>query len=437
MTVILLLGFSSGAPLLLTKDTFKVWMATEKVPVELIGLSSVVGLPYAFKFLWSPVMDRYVPPFLGRRRGWLLISQVALIFAISAMAFGSPDINSRPSLIALGLLAMMVAFSSASQDIVADAYRTEALDRDEYGIGTGYFVTGYRVGLLVSGTLAIILVGALARISETRFALSPEDAGRLSWRLVYLLMTTTILVGVIATLYAPEPEIGIRPPQTFGEAVILPFKEFLSRRSAFEILLFIFIYKLGTVAATTMAPAFVVELGFSKEEIGAIYNGTGMAATIVGFLAGGAIILRTGLRRALILTGALQGASLLLFFFLARAGRSPSLLLAVIPSVNLCIGMGTASYTAFLMSLCNKRFTATQYALFTSLMALNLIVIGSLSGFMAKSLGAGAKDSAVVSMSGWERYFLVCAACAVPGLMLLLRYKAWRVGEATASRETP
>ncbi|HYY57608.1 MAG TPA: AmpG family muropeptide MFS transporter [Pyrinomonadaceae bacterium] len=435
MTILLLLGFSSGTPLLLTKDTFKIWMANEKVPVELIGLTSVVGLPYALKFLWSPAMDRYVPPFLGRRRGWLLISQITLIVAIVAMAFGNPDINSRASLIVVGFFALLVAFSSASQDIVADAYRTEALERDEYGIGTGYFVTGYRIGLLVSGTLALILVGVLARAGETRFAFSPEYATHLSWRLVYVLMAATILVGVMTTVYAPEPRVNVRPPQTFGEAVIMPFKEFLGRNAALEILLFISVYKLGTVAATTMAPPFVVELGFSREEIGAIYSGIGIAATILGFLTGGAIIMRVGLRRSLLIFGALQGASLLLFFFLARQGRSRPLLIASIAAVNLCIGMGTAAYTAFLMSLCNKRFTATQYALFTGLMALNLVIIGSLSGFVAKILGAGAKGAPTVSMLGWERYFLVCAACAVPGLLMLLRYKAWRVVGERESRE--
>jgi MFS transporter, PAT family, beta-lactamase induction signal transducer AmpG len=429
MTIIFLLGFSSGLPLLLTKDTFKVWLASElgSENVHLVGLASLVGIPYAWKFLWSPVMDRYIPPFGGRRRGWILISQSALIIAISAMAFGNPNIASRTSLIVLGFLALLVAFSSASQDIVVDAYRTEILSREEFGAGAGYSIIGYRIGMLVSGSLALILAGQMAYIIGNRFSWNPEYASNLSWRLVYLLMAATMLIGIIATLLAPEPQVDAKPPQTFSEAVILPFTEFLSRKGAFEILLFILIYKLGTTLAIMMAPSFIVALGFTKEEIGTIYGGLGIMASILGYLIGGAIMLRIRLRDALWAFGILQGASIFLLFFLAQVGHNRLMMIISILGLYLFVGMATVAYAAFLMSLCNVRFTATQYALFTSLMALNVIIIGSLSGFLAKSLGVG--DNPLVSKVGWERYFLICVLCTIPALLMLLRYKAWRTTE--------
>ena len=392
---VLLLGFSSGIPLALTGTTLQAWMASEGVDLAVIGVFSLVGLPYAVKYLWAPVMDRFVPPFLGRRRGWMLVTQAALALAVGAMAFSEP--KAAPGLLAA--LSLLVAFFSASQDIVVDAWRTEVLSPEELGPGAGVHILGYRVAMLTSGAIALIL------------------ADRIPWRLVYLLMAGSLAVGIAASLLAPEPEIQGKPPRTLKEAVVDPFIEFFARPGAVLILLFVVFYKLDVVMALALNTPFLLELGFTKTDIGAVTKGLGMAATIVGTLAGGAVVARSGMKASLWIFGVLQSVSTLSFLVLARLGHHYPMMVAAIGIENLCSGMGTAAYAAFLMSLCDKRFTATQYALLTSLMAVTRVVAGAPSGVLAKAYG-------------WETYFLVSALAAIPGLLLLLRYDRWRGASA-------
>jgi PAT family beta-lactamase induction signal transducer AmpG len=395
---VLLLGFSSGIPLALTGTTLQAWMATEKIDLAVIGVFSLVGLPYTVKYLWAPVMDRFLPPFLGRRRGWMLVTQLGLVLAISAMAFSDP----AGATTLFAALALLVAFASASQDIVVDAYRTEVLEPVELGPGAGVHILGYRIAMLTSGAVALVL------------------ADRLPWKTVYLLMAVSLGVGVVASLFSPEPQMKEKPPASLKEAVVEPFTEFLSRPGALGILLFVILYKLDVVMATALTTPFILEMGFTKTDIGAVTKGFGMVATIVGTLFGGAVVARAGMKASLWLFGILQSVSTLAFLALARLGHHYPMMVAAIGLENLCSGMGTAAYAAFLMSLCNKRFTATQYALLTSLMALTRVIVGAPTGYLAKTFG-------------WEIYFLVSMLAAAPGLLLLLRYSRWTAPSLTTT----
>lgn len=399
MLLMLVLGFASGMPLALTGSTLSAWMVAEGVDIKTIGLYSLVGLPYAFKFLWSPLMDRFVPPFLGRRRGWMIITQLLLILTISTMGFFNPA--SMPILIAT--MAVALAFFSASQDIVLDAYRTEYLKPEERGAGAGVWIMGYRVALLVSGALALIL------------------SDYLSWKMVYFIMGIMMAIGCIATLLAPEPlkinpaSERIEPPKSLIEAVVFPFMEFFKRPGAIEILLFVILYKIGDITAAQMTTPYILKyIGFSRTELGAIYKGFGMAATIAGALVGGAIMSKWSLKRSLMVFGVLQGVSTLVFIMLEFTGRKLWALAVVIGTENFCGGMGTSAYTALLMGLCNKKFTATQYALLSSLMAVGRFVTGAPTGYLADAVG-------------WVMFFVICTALALPGLLLLLRYNKWAV----------
>jgi len=399
MPLMLVLGFASGMPLALTGATLSAWMVAEGVDIKTIGLYSLVGLPYAFKFLWSPLMDRFVPPFLGRRRGWMIVTQLALILTISTMGFFNPA--SMPLLIAA--IALALAFFSASQDIVLDAYRTEYLKPEERGAGVGVWIMGYRIALLVSGAVALIL------------------SDHLSWKMVYFIMGLFMVIGCIATLVAPEPlrtnpaAERIEPPRSLYEAAVAPFVEFFKRPGSLEILLFIILYKLGDIAAAQMTTPYILKyIGFSRTELGTIYKGFGMAATIAGALIGGAIMSRWPLKRSLFVFGVLQGISILTFILLEFTGRQIWALAVVIGIENFCGGMGTSAYTAFLMGLCNKKFTATQYALLSSLMAVGRYVTGAPTGYLAEAVG-------------WVMFFVICTAVALPGLLLLLRYNKWAV----------
>ena len=399
MFLMMVLGFASGMPLALTGSTLTAWMVTEGVDIKTIGLYSLVGLPYAFKFLWSPLMDRYVPPFFGRRRGWMMITQVALIITISAMGFFNP--SSMPILLAT--MAVALAFFSASQDIVLDAYRTEYLKPEERGAGSGVWIMGYRIAILVSGAVALIL------------------SDYISWKTVYVIMGLMMTIGCIATYVAPEPlktnpDIErIEPPKNLHDAVILPFVEFFRRPGALEILLFIILYKFGDIAAAQMTTPYILQhIGFSRTELGAIYKGFGMAATIAGTLVGGAIMTKWNMKTSLFVFGVLQGISTLIFIILEFTGRQLWALSLVIGVENFSGGMGTAAYTALLMGLCNKKFTATQYALLSSLMAVGRYVTGAPTGYLVDAVG-------------WVMFFVICTALAAPGLLILVRYNRWAV----------
>jgi PAT family beta-lactamase induction signal transducer AmpG len=383
--VVTFLGFSSGLPLALTGGTLQAWMAVSGVDLRTIGIFALVGLPYTLKFFWSPLMDRFVPPWLGRRRGWILITQICLVIGISAMAFSSP----RQAPAALAFLALMVAFTSASQDIVIDAYRTDVLHEKERGAGAAVFVMGYRVAALVSGALALIF------------------SDHIGWRSTYFLMAGVMGVGIITTLLGTEPPGNVIPPKSMKEAVWGPMKEYFSRNSALTLLLVIILYKLGDAYAGALTTAFLIKgVGFSASEVGAINKGLGFVSLIAGAMLGGALMVRLGLFVSLLIFGILQAVSNLSFMVLAWAGKSYEVLVFAVAFENMTGGMGTSAFVALLMAMCNRRYTATQYALLSSLAALGRIFISPTSGFLVES-------------TGWAIFFFITFLTALPGLSLL------------------
>lgn len=393
MAALLLLGFSSGLPLFLTSKTLQAWMTVEKVNLGAIGLFSLVGLPYSLKFLWAPLLDRFTLPFLGRRRGWLIVIQSALLVAIALMALQKP----ATALQLLAVNALAIAFLSATQDIAADAYRADVLEEREMGAGAAVFVLGYRIALLATGSLALIL------------------ADQIPWSTVYLLMSSLTIIGLIATMTAPEPEERDRPPASLADAVLLPFGEFFQRLGLLQgilILVFIVLYKLGDALVNNMSTPFLLQTGFTQTDIGAIQGGMGLIATIVGALAGGVILSKIGINRSLWFFGGLQALSNLTYFIQAQLGRDYRFMILTINVENFCAGLGTAAFVAFLMSLCNQRFSATQYALLSSLMAVSRDILVAPAGRL-------------VEITGWSLFFLISIAAALPGLLLLPVFAPW------------
>lgn len=398
MIVTLLMGFSCGLPLLLTITVLQAWMKEEGVDLTVIGLMALVGLPYTLKFLWAPFLDRYTLPFLGRRRGWLLTAQIFLIFSIAGL--GLTDPGGHPWMVAFA--ALLVTFFSASQDIVVDAYRREDLPDEELGLGSSLYINGYRVGMLLASGGGLIL------------------ADHVSFSTVYLIMAACMLPGVLTTFFAPEPEIAAGTPENLKEAVLCPLIDYFSRKGALWILAFILFYKIGDTMASAMTTPFYLDIGFSKTEIGAVVKLFGFWATIIGSLIGGVLMLRQGIYRSLWIFGFLQAISTAGFAILARIGHSISALSAVIAFENLSSGMGTAAYVAFMASITNKKFTATQYALLSSLMGVPRVLVSAPTGFFAKSFG-------------WENFFIFCTLIAIPGMLLLLKFASWDSNDASVT----
>ncbi|TAK47099.1 MAG: MFS transporter [Betaproteobacteria bacterium] len=387
MLLVMLLGFSSGLPLALTAGTLQAWLALEGVDIVTIGWFALVGQPYTYKFLWAPLMDRYSPPFLGRRRGWLAATQLALLALIAFLGTLSP--KDSPWL--TGLAALAVAFVSASQDIVVDAYRTDILRAAERGAGAAVSVLGYRLAMLVSGAGALVVADQW-----------------LGWHGTYWLMAGLMVVGMAATWFALEPGGAAMAPKSLNAAVTQPMAEFFSRHGALWILLLVVLYKLGDAFAGNLTTAFLLQgAGFSATEVGAINKGFGLLATIIGALAGGALMARLGLFRALLVFGLLQALTNLGFMLLAASGKNYALMVAVIGAENLCGGMGTAAYVALLMALCDRRFSATQYALLSALSAVGRVYVGPAAGYM-------------VAAMGWGVFFFATFVIALPGIALLV-----------------
>lgn len=389
--IMLGLGFASGLPLALTGSTLQAWMASENVDLRVIGVFSLVGLPYTLKVVWAPVMDRFRLPWLGRRRGWILCAQLLLGVVILFMGRVSP----ADATWLVAFLALAVAFLSASQDIVVDAYRADVLQRRELGAGAATTVVGYRTALLVSGALALIL------------------SDHLAWKSVYGVMAFLMAGCALFTLAAPEPPETIQPPLSLREAVIHPLTSYFGREGALAMLIFIMVYKLGDALAGVMTTPFLLELGFSRTDVGAVNKAFGLVSTIVGTLAGGAVVAQIGVNRSLWVFGLLQAVSNLSFTLLALVGKHYPLMVASIGFENVCGGMGNAAFIAFMMSLCDKRYTATQYALLTSFMAVTRILSGVPAGFMAHEMG-------------WAMFYGATVLGAVPGLLLLPRFAPWR-----------
>ena len=384
------MGFSSGLPLLLTMGVLQAWMKEKDIDLTWIGMITLVQLPYTWKFIWAPLLDRFTLPFLGRRRGWLLVSQLLLILSIISLGYSDPVKNVAMMVVA----AVLVSFFSASQDIVVDAYRREDLADEELGLGSSMYIYGYRLGMLLAGGGGLIM------------------ADHMPYSKVYLIMAACMVPGVFTTLLTPEPEVSAGAPRTMKEAVVDPLVEYFSRINAVWILVFILLYKVGDTMAAAITTPFYLDLGFSKTDIGAVVKVFGTGATLVGAFLGGIILLRLGINRSLWIFGILQALSTACFALLARIGYSIPALSGVIAFENLSSGMGTAAFVAFMASITNKKFTATQYALLTSLIGVPRTFASAVTGFMAKHIG-------------WESFFIFCALVAIPGILLLVKFAPW------------
>ena len=384
---LLALGFASGLPLALTGGTLQAWATIEQVSLQEIGFLTLVGTAYTLKFLWAPLVDRYAPPWLGRRRGWMVLMQVLLALGMLAMGCLSPG----QSLLPLALLAVFVAFCSATQDIAFDAYRSDVLRKDERGAGAALSVLGYRLAMLVSGGLALIMADQW-----------------LGWGATYMLMGALMLLMALASFWAPEPEVPTQTPRSLQQAVLEPFREFFGRPEAVTVLVLIVLYKLGDAFAGALSTTFLIRAaGYTASEVGTVNKLLGLAATIVGVLAGGALMARLGLYRSLMLFGLLQAVSNLGFWVISVSPHNVWIMAAGVGIENLCGGMGTAAFVALLMGLCNQQFSATQFALLSALTA------------VGRTYLAGPLTPQLVQYAGWPTFFLLTVLIALPGLWLL------------------
>jgi PAT family beta-lactamase induction signal transducer AmpG len=399
MLICVFTGFSSGLPLYLLINLLPAWLRTSGVDLKTIGFFALIQLPYTWKFLWSPLLDRYAMPLLGRRRGWMLVTQLTLLASIPLFGMLHPKVD----ILAIVVLSTVVAFFSASQDIVLDAFRREILPDSELGLGTSIHVNAYRVSSLVPGALALIL------------------ADRMPWSSVYLITALFMLPGIALTLAVDEPALVKGRPRTLREAVVEPFHEFITRngwRAALLVLAFIFLYQLGDSMATALATPFYLDMGFTMTDIGVIAKNAGLWASVIGGLLGGLWMVKIGINRGLWLFGVVQLVSILGFAWLAYVHQPDRLLLAfVIAFEALGVGLGTAAFTAYIARTTDPRYTATQYALFTSLAAVPRTVINATTGW-------------IVERTGWFDFYLLCTVLALPGMLLLLRVAPWREDSA-------
>jgi MFS transporter, PAT family, beta-lactamase induction signal transducer AmpG len=391
MLVSLIMGFACGLPLLLTMSVLQARMKEDGIDLTTIGLVNLVQIPYTWKFVWAPFLDRFIPPFLGRRKGWLAMAQFGLILAIAGLGYSDP-VNHFGWMV---FTAICVAFFSATQDIVVDAYRREDLSDEELGLGSSFYIYGYRMGTLLASGGGLIM------------------ADFIPWSHVYLLMCICMLPAVATTLLTPEPNVVEGSPKTLKDAVIQPLVDYFTRKDALWILAFILFYKIGDTMASAMTMPFYLEIGFSKTQIGAVVKIFGTSAIIGGAIAGGIIMFRFGIHKSLWVFGILQALSTACFVILARIGDNVSILSGVIAFENVSSGMGTAAFVAFMASITNKKFTATQYALLSSLMAFPRVLASAPTGFLAKHLG-------------WESFFIVCTLIAIPGMMMLFKFSSWQ-----------
>jgi MFS transporter, PAT family, beta-lactamase induction signal transducer AmpG len=383
---LLLLGIASGLPLALSGDLLSAWLTDAGKDVSRIGSLGLVGLPYALKVLWSPLADRFALPFLGRRRGWMLISQIALMAAMFAMSATHPAV----SLIPVAFVATAIAFLSATQDIVIDAWRADILPPEERGPGVAISVAGYRVGMIVTGAGSLLLVGHW----------------NLSWPIVCRLCALAMSIGLLGTLIAPEPQTSAAP-RRLADAVIRPLSGFLFRPGGILILLFVLIFKLPESLANAMSLPFLLKLGLSKTDIATARQGLGIAITIAGAMAGGLAVRRLGVWKSLWAFGFLHSVSNLAFLVLAETGPRYDVMLAVIAIENFCIGLATAAFTAWMIAQCDPRYSAFQYSLLSGVMALSRVLASPLAGSMAEHLG-------------WPMFFFSSAMFGIPGMILLL-----------------
>ena len=397
MLICIFTGFTSGLPLYVLIQLLPAWLRVEGVGLAEIGFFALVGFPYTWKFIWSPVMDRYTLPFLGRRRGWMLLTQMLLLISIASLGFLKPEL----SIWSIAYLAAAVAFFSASQDIVLDAYRRELLPDIELGMGNAIHVQTYRLAGLVPGALGLIL------------------ADFLPWHMVFLVVALFMAVGLVMTLLIDEAISEPDAPKTLREAIVEPFREFVNRKglkSALLILAFMVLYKLGDNMATALSTPFYLDVGFTLTQIGAIAKVASLVAVIVGGLAGGLVMIKLGINRALWLFGLVQVVSILGFALLAEVGANPLLLGVVVALEYLGVGLGTAAFTAFIARATNPLFAATQFALFTALTSVPRNVANAITGLIVETIG-------------WTSFFILCTVLAVPGMLLLFKVAPWNGDE--------
>ncbi len=397
MLICIFTGFSSGLPLYFLISLVPAWLRSEQVDLKVIGLFALIQLPYIWKFLWSPLLDHFAWPGMGRRRGWMLFTQIALLLSVPLFGWFEPKL----ALWSIAYLALAVAFFSATQDVVLDAFRREILLDVELGLGNAIHVNAYRIAGLVPGSLSLIL------------------ADHLPWSSVFLITALFMLPGVAMTLMVSEPDLVKSGPRTLRAAVVEPFREFISRqgwREALLILGFIFLYKLGDSMATALATPFYLDMGFTKTDIGLIAKHAGLWPSVIGGLLGGVWMMRLGINRALWLFGVVQVVSILGFAVLAQVGHDKVVLALVIGFEALGVGLGTAAFVAFIARTTHPLYTATQFALFTSLASVPRAFINASTGFLVEQLG-------------WFAFFLLCTVLALPGMALLLKVAPWKEGE--------
>jgi MFS transporter, PAT family, beta-lactamase induction signal transducer AmpG len=405
MLLCLALGFSSGLPLWVSITLLQAWLHQEGVSLRDIGLFNLTGLPYTWKFLWAPLIDRYRLPFLGRRQGWALCTQIALALGIAGLGFLDPT----GSPLSVAVLAMAVAFFSATQDIVVNAYQRELLPERELGLGTAMHANAYRLAQLIPGSLALIL------------------ADHLPWPLVFVIVAGFMVVGIVTSLLARDGAGEAPPPSSLHEAVVGPVREFFSRQdrlAAASVLLFLLLYKFGDAMAAALVTPFYLELGFSLTEVGVVAKGAGIPAIVVGLFVGGFVISRIGINRSLWVFGVGQIASTLGYALLAKIGPDIRALGAVVGAEYLTMGLGTAAFGAFMARATNQRFTATQFAFFSSLIALPRTAASAMTGYLAEAMGYGG-------------FFVTCAALGVPGMLLLFKVAPWSAAPAVPPSLAP
>lgn len=393
MLICVFTGFSSGMPLYVLFQLVPAWLREGGVSLTDIGLFALVGIPYTWKFLWAPFMDRYVPPLLGRRRGWMFLSQVALLVSIGILGMYQPE----QSIEVIAWIAVAVAFFSASQDVVLDAYRREILPDEELGLGNAIHVQAYRISSLIPGALAFIL------------------ADLLPWSSVFWITAGFMAVGLTMTAVINEPEFDAPQDQGLRHAVVAPFREYIHRRGWKGLLLvlaFMFLYKIGDNMATALSTPFYLDMGFTKTQIGLVAKNAALWPAIIGGLLGGVIMIRLGINRSLWIFGVVQVLSILGYAILASHGPVLWMLAAVISFEYLGVGMGTAAFTAFIAKETSRTYAATQFALFTALAALPRTFANASTGVIVESIG-------------WVDFFLLCAGLALPGMLLLFWVAPW------------
>jgi len=398
LLICLFTGFASGLPLFILYQLVPAWLRSEGVGLKEIGFFALVGIPYTWKFVWSPLMDRYAPSTLGRRRSWMLITQILMLVSIGFLGYLDP----KTQLSEIAFLCAITAFLSASLDISIDAFRREILPDRELGLGNSIHVTTYRIAGLIPGSLSLIL------------------ADHYAWDVVFIITAAFLSLGILMTLFSAEPEVNSHRPLTLKAAITEPFQEFFGRhgvRSALWILSFMFLYKLGDSMATALSTPFYLDLGFTKTEIGLVAKHAALWPAIIGGIAGGILMLRIGINKALWLFGFVQIFSILGFALLAEVGYNLWVLALVIGFEYLGVGLGTAAFVAFIARTTSPAYTATQLALFTALTALPRTFASSTTGIIVETIG-------------WTNFYLVCTAIAIPGMILLLKVAPWHAQTA-------